>query len=465
MYPSTYEELEDVLAHANDFLGALPERRVGESASGDELRTAFDAPLPEEPMASQDVIRDLIKTADAGLMGTTSPRYFGFVIGGATPTSIAAEWLASVWDQNAALFATSPAASAIEDVAGRWLIELLGLPKDCSFGFVTGSQMANFTALAVARNHVLRAAAWDVERRGLQGAPQVRVIAGAERHGTIDRALRYLGLGDSTIRLVDADNQGRMRAEVLRSVLEEYDGPMIVCAQAGNVDSGSFDPFEDICEMAHEQGAWVHIDGAFGLWANVSDRFHDLTIGAELADSWAVDAHKWLNVPQDSGIVFCAHPESHRAAMGVRANYLIHSEDGSDRDPMEFNPEWSRRARGLAVYAAIRALGRSGIVEIVERCCQNARRFAQGLGSADGVEIVNDVVLNQVLVRFLSHDGDHDTKTRAVIEGVQAEGTCWLGGSTWHGMGVMRISVSNWQTTEEDVDRSVEAMLRVASSV
>ncbi|MGH2757108.1 MAG: pyridoxal phosphate-dependent decarboxylase family protein, partial [Actinomycetota bacterium] len=362
-------------------------------------------------------------------------------------------------------FVGGPAAAVVEEVSGKWLTEILGLPNGCSYGFVTGGQLANFTGLAAARHHVLDQVGWNVESDGLQGAPELRVIAGAERHTTIDRALRFLGLGHSRTRLVDADEQGRMRADALEAALEEFDGPTIVCAQAGNVNSGSFDPIRDICELAHARGAWVHVDGSIGLWANASERLRYLTDGVELADSWAADGHKWLNVPYDSGLIFCAHPMVHQAAMGVRASYLIHSEGGVDRDEMDWNPEFSRRARGFALYAALRSLGRRGIVEIVERCCDNARCFAEALGAEDDIEVLNDVVLNQVLVRFLSPDGDHDRRTAEVVKGVQDEGTCWLSGSSWHGVGVMRISVTNWQTTAQDVDRSVEAILKVAAAV
>ncbi|CAN5182738.1 pyridoxal-dependent decarboxylase [soil metagenome] len=457
------EELHEVLRYASQFLAELPERRVGWAGGAEELRAAMGGPLPQGPQPSAEVIRKLIKAADAGIVGTTSPRYFGFVIGGNTPSSLAADWLTSLWDQNAGLFVGGPAASVVEEIAGKWLVDMLGLPSHSSFGLVTGGQMANFTGLAAARHHVLAQAGWDVQTRGLQGAPVVRVIAGAERHSTIDRSLRFLGLGTETLHLVEADDQGRMRVDPLGAALEEYDGPTIVCAQAGNVNTGSFDPLRQICEISREHNAWVHVDGAFGLWVAASEELRHLTDGLELADSWATDAHKWLNVPYDSGIVFCAHPESHQAAMGVRAAYLIHS-DTNERDQMDWNPEFSRRARGFALYAAMQALGRSGIVEIVERCCACARRFEECLSAAPQVEVLNNVVLNQVLVRFLAPNGDHDARTRAIVKGVQDEGTCWLSGSEWHGMGVMRISVSNWQTTADDVDRSVEAILRVAGS-
>ena len=457
------EELDEVLRYASQFLAELPERPVGWTAGVEELRAALGGPLPEDPQPPAEVIRRLIKAADAGIVGTTSPRYFGFVIGGSTPSSLAADWLTSLWDQNAGLFVGGPAASVVEEVAGKWLVDMLGLPSNSSFGLVSGGQMANFTGLAAARHHVLARAGWDVETRGLQGAPVVRVIVGAERHSTIDRSLRFLGLGTENLRLLEADEQGRMRVDLLEAALGEYDGPTIVCAQAGNVNTGSFDPLRPICEISRRQNAWVHVDGAIGLWVAASEEFRHSTDGLELADSWAADAHKLLNVSYDSGIVFCAHPESHQAAMGVRAAYLIHS-DTNERDSMDWNPEFSRRARGFALYAAMRALGRSGIVEIVERCGACARRFKEHLSAAPRVEVLNDVVLNQVLVRFLAPDGDHDARTRAIVKGVQDEGTCWLSGSEWHGMAVMRISVSNWQTTAGDVDRSVEAILRVAQA-
>lgn len=459
------EELDDVLAYTNSFLDSLPDRGVGWTASVDELRTSMGGPLPQGPTSAADVIRDLIKAADAGIVGTTSPRYFGFVIGGHTPSSLAADWLTSLWDQNPGLFVGGPAASVAEEVAGNWIIEMLGLPAQASFGLVTGGQMANYTGLAAARHHVLEAAGYNVETDGLQGAPVVRVIAGAERHSTIDRALRYLGLGTSRIELVDVDEQGRMIADAFARVLGSGAGPTIVCTQAGNVNSGSFDPIGAVTDIAHENGAWVHVDGAFGLWAAVSESHSHLLEGFERADSWATDAHKWLNVPYDSGLIFTRHPGSHRAAMGTRASYLIHSEGDVERDAMNWNPEFSRRARGFALYAAVRGLGRSGVAEMIDRCCANARRFAESLATAEGVEVVNDVVLNQVLVRFSSPTGDHDARTAAVVKGVQQEGTCWLSGSVWQDKGVMRISVSNWATTPDDVDRSVEAILRVAQDL
>jgi glutamate/tyrosine decarboxylase-like PLP-dependent enzyme len=321
--------------------------------------------------------------------------------------------------------------------------------------------MANFTGLAAALHEVLRRAGWDLATGGLWGAPRVRVLAGAGRHGTIDRALRFLGVGTSAIVEVDADRQGRMQPAALAAALQQGSGPAIVCAQVGNVNSGAIDPVGEICTIAHEHDAWVHVDGAFGLWAGASPRLRPLVAGVELADSWATDAHKWLNVPYDSGLIFCAHPDAHRAAMGIRAGYLMHSA-GDERDALDYGPEHSRRARGFAIYAAIRALGREGIADLVERCAAFASRFAERLAAADRVEVLNDVILNQVLVRFLAADGDHDAHTRRVIERVQHDGTCWMSGTTWQGQAAMRISVSNWSTDQADVDRAVAAILRCA---
>jgi glutamate/tyrosine decarboxylase-like PLP-dependent enzyme len=455
--------LDQTAGLAADYLEGLPQRRVGWSAGVDELRASLGGPLPELPVDPREVIAELAVAADPGLVASPSGRYFGFVIGGSLPVAVAADWLTSVWDQNAGLYVCGPSAAIAEEVAGAWIAELLGLPDGVSFGFVTGCQMAHVTALAAARHAVFARVGWDVNERGLIGAPAVRVVVGAERHATIDRALRFLGFGTGCVVAVASDEQGRMRSDQLREVLAGAAGPTIVCAQAGNVNTGAFDPLEEIADIAQESGAWLHVDGAFGLWASVSPALRHLVAGAERADSWATDAHKWLNVPYDSGLAFCAHPEAQQAAMSVRATYLVHADDGGPRDELDWNPEFSRRARGFAVYAAIRSLGRSGIVELIERCCAHARRFGEVLGEAANVEVLNDVVLNQVLVRFLDEAGDHDARTRAVIAAVQDDGTCWLSGTSWHGMGAMRLSVSNWATTSEDVERSLEAILRAAA--
>ena len=460
--PDWKRPLGEAFDQALAYLEGLPARPVAGRAGLAELRATLGGPLPERPLDPGEVVAELATAAEPGVVASSSGRYFGFVVGGATPAALAADWLTSAWDQNAGLYVLGPAASVVEEVAGAWLAELLGLPAGVSMGMVTGAQMANFTGLAIALREMLARAGWDLESDGLWGAPRVRVLAGQERHGTIDRALRFLGVGTAAVEVVDADDQGRMRPAALASALERGSGPAIVCAQLGNVNSGAMDPVGEICRLAHEHGAWVHVDGAFGMWAAASPRLRPLVAGVEQADSWATDAHKWLNVPYDSGLVFCAHPEAHRAAMGIRAGYLIHG-DGGQRDPLDYNPDHSRRARGFAVYAAIRALGRRGVAELVERCCALATRFAERLAAGDGVEVLNHVVLNQVLVRFLSADGDHDAHTRRVVERVQQDGTCWMSGTTWQGRAAMRISVSNWSTDEADVDRSVAAILRRAA--
>ena len=457
--PDWKAPLGEAFDRALMYLEGLPDRPVRSTASLAELRATLGGPLPEEPAESREVIAALAAAAEPGVVPSSSGRFFGFVVGGATPAAVAADWLTSVWDQNAGLYVLGPAASVVEEVAGAWLAELLGLPRQVSVGFVTGAQLANTTGLAAARYEMLRRVGWDTEVAGLCGAPRLQVIAGQGRHGTIDRALRLLGLGTASIVEVEMDAQGRMQLAALRRALEQDDGPAIVCTQVGNVNTGAVDPVGEICDVAHGHGAWVHVDGAFGLWAAASPRLRRLVAGVERADSWATDAHKWLNVPYDSGLVFCAHPEAHRAAMGVRASYLVHGSDGQ-RDALDYNPEHSRRARGFAVYAAIRALGRSGIAEMVERCCAMALRFAEQLAAADGVEVLNEVVLNQVLVRLHAPDGDNDGHTYRVLERLQHDGTCWMSGTVWKGQAAVRISVSNWSTGPDDVDRSVAAMLR-----
>jgi glutamate/tyrosine decarboxylase-like PLP-dependent enzyme len=456
------EPLDDLFRRTADYAAqfhrTLDDRRVGAAASFGDVREALWQPLPERGADGEQVLAELVEAAEPGLVGTQTGRYFGFVIGSALPASVAADWLASAWDQNGFSVTLSPAAAAFEDVAAAWLADLLLLPPDVSFGFVTGAQGANTTALAAARQHVLAAAGWDVGRDGLAGAPRVRVLVGHERHVTVDRSLRLLGLGTSSIVAVSADEQGRMRADALEQALAAEEGPAIVCAQSGNVNTGSFDPLPEIADACERSGAWLHVDGAFGLWAAASPRYRHLTAGCERSDSWATDAHKWLNVPYDCGIVFCRHPQAHGDAMAVAASYLQRA-DG--RSPSDWVPESSRRARGFAVWAALRSLGRQGVADLVDRCCAHARRFAELLGAEDGVEIVNDVVLNQVLVRF----GDDDEATREVVRRVQEDGTCWLGGSEWQGRAVMRISVSSFRTTEEDVERSVAAILEAAAAV
>jgi len=442
---------------AADFHDSLDDRPVGPQATYDELVDSFGGPLADEGIGDIEVLTELIEAAEPGLVGSQTGRYFGFVFGSALPASVAADWLASAWDQNAFSVVTSPAAAAAEEVSARWIAELLGLPAGVASGFVTGAQGANTTGLAAARQHVLAKAGWDVGRDGLQGAPQIRVLAGAERHVTIDRSLRLLGLGTSALEPVPSDDQGRMRTDGIRATLAQATGPVIVCAQAGNVNTGAVDPLAEIADACEAAGAWLHVDGAFGLWAAASPRLRHLTVGCDRADSWATDAHKWLNVPYDCGLVFCRHPEAHGQAMAVAASYLQRA-DG--RSPSDWVPESSRRARGFAVWAAVRSLGRSGVADLVDRCCEHARAFADILGARPEVEILNDVVLNQVLVRF----GDDDELTREVVRSVQEDGTCWLGATDWQGRAAMRISVSSFRTTSDDVERSAAAILSAAAA-
>jgi glutamate/tyrosine decarboxylase-like PLP-dependent enzyme len=451
------------------YRASLRDAPVTPTASPEELRALLGGPTPEVRADPEAVVNSMADAVEAGgLMGMDSGRFFGFVIGGALPAALAADWLVTAWDQNNGLFTPSPGLSVIEEVAGRWMIDLLGLPPESSFAFVTGGQMGNTTALAAARHHVLAAVGWDVETDGLVGSPPIRLIVGDEVHVTIPRAARFLGLGTRLIEHVAVDaNGGMLPADLERVLALDPDRPTIVCCQAGNVNTGAVDPIGELAAIAHAQGAWLHVDGAIGLWAAAS-RTSTRLAGLEQADSWSTDAHKWLNVPYDCGIVICRHPQSHRAAMTVTAAYLVQAEPGTDRDPFDWTPEFSRRARGVPVYAALASLGREGIEEIIERCCSHARRFAEQLGAEPGVEILNDVVLNQVLVRFLDPSGreeDHDTRTRDVIAAVQRDGTCWLSGSTWRSKAVMRISVSNFATTDADVAASVAAILAASRSV
>ncbi len=447
---------------ARQFLDTLPHRPVGARADLPSLRTALGGTLPARGADPTAVIQHLAAAADPGLVASAGPRYFGFVIGGSLPAALAADWLAAAWDQDAGLYACGPAAAVVEEVAAGWLLDLFALPPTASVGFVTGGQMANFTGLAAGRHAVLHRAGWDVEEDGLIGAPAVNVVVGEEAHVTILTALRMLGLGSRRVVRVAADGQGRMRPDELRPTVARLDGPTIVCAQVGNVNTGGFDPVGEIADIAHERGGWVHVDGAFGLWAATSPALRHLVRGVDRADSWATDGHKWLNVPYDCGIAMVRDAVAHKTAMTGRASYLVQS-SGTERDPQDWTPEFSRRARGFAVYAALKSLGRDGVTDLVERCCRLARRMADRLAVAPGVRILNEVVLNQVLVRFEPAGGaDGGAFTKAVVARVQREGTCWMAGSRWHGMDAMRISVSNWSTTEADIDRSAEAILAAA---
>ena len=455
-------DVRDLLATtqglAFDFLSTLPQRHVGTRASAEEMRAWFATPLPGHGDSPAEVLRALAAPAERGHMANAGPRFFGFVIGGTLPVAIGADWLASAWDQNPGLFVLSPIVSVVEEVTAGWICDLLGLPSTASVGFVTGCQMAHVTSLAAARHAVLQRSGWDVGAQGLRGAPRVRIVVGGEAHITITRALRLLGFGTDDIEVASADEQGRMLPEALARVLGANRDPAIVCAQVGNVNTGARDPVREIIRIAHAAGAWAHVDGAFGLWAAASPQHRHLTDGAGDADSWATDAHKWLNVPQDSGIAIVRDSNAHRAAMTTDAAYMVKSA-GAERDPVDWVPEFSRRARSLAVYAALRALGRRGVAQLVQNCCDRARRMAALLGADARVEILNDVDLNQVLVRFHAH-GDSGDLTRAVIARVQQDGTCWLGGTTWRDTSAMRLSFVNWSTTDADVVQSAAAILR-----
>jgi glutamate/tyrosine decarboxylase-like PLP-dependent enzyme len=444
-------------ALARAHLDTLDRDRVTASARYADLLAALAVPLQDDPIDATTVIEELAATVSPGLVATPGPRYFGFVTGGTLPVTVAADWLVSAWDQNAALHVMSPAASAIEEAAARWILDLLALPAGAAVGFVTGATMANMTALAAARHEVLRRTGWDVEAHGLQGAPRVEVFAGAEAHASIFSATRLLGLGSSIVTRVEADDQGRMRPDALARRLAGSSGPRIVCAQVGNVNTGAFDPMDEIADAVRHHDAWLHVDGAFGVWAAASDRLKHHVAGLARADSWATDAHKWLNVPYDSGIVVVAHPAPHRASMSQRAAYLIPADD-EQRDGQDWTPEASRRSRAVPVFAALRALGRRGLARLIDGCCERAAQMASRLAGVRGVAVLNEVVLNQVLVRFTSPAGADIT--RDVIARVQEDGTCWCGGTEWHGAPAMRISISNWRTSTEDIDRAAEAILR-----
>ena len=456
--------LARALEIARDYIASRADRPVFPAASLDDLRSALGGPLSDDPIDPAAVVDALARSADPGLVTTTGPRYFGFVTGGALPAAAAAEWLVTAWDQNAGLNVMSPAAAVVEEVAAAWLRPLLGLPRTASVGFVSGCGMANATALAAARHELLRRCGWDVEARGLNGSPPIHLFVGDEVHVSVLAALRLLGFGAGQAVRIAADEQGRMRPDALAAALDGIGGPVIVCAQSGNVNTGAFDPLDEIVPIVKRCGGWLHVDGAFGLWAAASAGLRHHTRGVELADSWATDAHKWLNVPYDSGLVFVAHPAAHRAAMSMSAAYLLHA-DGEARDPMDWTPEASRRARGFAVYAALRSLGRRGLEELVDRCCRLARAFADRLRREPAIQILNDVVLNQVLVRVVPERGDADAATREAVARIQAERVCWLGGTRWHGMDAMRISVSNWSTSDDDVERSAASIVRAAREV
>jgi glutamate/tyrosine decarboxylase-like PLP-dependent enzyme len=434
---------------ARKYVREAANRRVGPSGAALAALSSLHEPFPDAPSNPADVISLLDKIGSATTVTTTGGRYFGFVNGGMVRTALAANWLAASWNQNAALRVMSPIAAELEEIVLRWVCEALGLPPECAGGLVTCATMANFTALVTARSAILARAGWDVTEDGMFGAPPIQVVVGAEVHASILKALSLAGFGRKRVIMVEADSQGRIRADKLPGLSERT----IVCIQAGNVNTGAFDPAGEICKAAKQQGAWVHVDGAFGLWARISDKYERLTHGFDQADSWATDAHKWPNVGYDSGLAIIRDGAALRASMGISAAYL---EPGSRREPMHHTPESSRRARGVELWAALKSLGRSGLCGLVERTCAHAQRFAQGLRES-GCEVLNEVVINQVLVSF-----GRSEVTREVIRRVQEDGTCWCGGTIWQGKTAMRISVSSWATTEEDVERSLEAILRIA---
>jgi glutamate/tyrosine decarboxylase-like PLP-dependent enzyme len=449
--------LERAAQLAAAFVENIDARPIRPEVGYAEMLASFTGPVPDGPSEPTFVVEELANRAAPGLAAMGSGRYFGFVIGGSLPAALASDWLVSAWDQNTGLAAPTPATSAIEAVAGRWVLELLGLPAACSFAFVTGCQMAHVTSLAAARHEVYARAGYDLPERGLAGAPSIRVVVGARRHVTLTRALRLLGIGREQEVVVPADDQGRMRVEALPSAIDS-DVPTIVCAQVGEVNTGACDEMESVVEAAHDAGAWVHVDGAFGLWAAASPTLRHLVAGVERADSWATDAHKWLNVPYDCGIAICRHPRAHAASMEYTAPYLTVAETSAERDPMGYSPEFSRRARSVPVWAAIRSLGRSGIAALIERSCDCARALADGMAPLPGCTILNDVVLNQVLLRFES-----DERTWAIVAAVQEEGEAWAGTTTWDGRVAIRMSVSSWRTNRDDVARTVAAFARAVA--
>jgi glutamate/tyrosine decarboxylase-like PLP-dependent enzyme len=444
--------LDRARERAMEWIESVPDRPVAPTADVNAMKKVFARPLPDAPTDPATVVDELATLAEPGLMAMPSGRFFGWVIGGTLPAALGADWLVSSWDQNAGMRYASPATAAIEEVAGEWLLDILGLPAESDVGFTTGATMANWTGLAAARASVLNGVGWDVNTKGLQGAPVITVLVGAERHASVDLALRYLGLGAPTI--VAADYKGRIRVDALREALEAVDGPAILCLQAGNLHSGASDPMRSAIEAAHKHGAWVHVDGAFGLWAAASPSLRGQLDGVETADSWATDAHKTLNVPYDCGVAIIAKPNLARAALGTQTAYLIQDAAGAS-DPYDLVPELSRRARGVPVWAALRQLGRSGVVSLVDGLVERAQALATGLAALPGVSVMNDVVFTQVCLTFGS-----DERTREVTQRLIADGAVWMSGSRWRGHEILRISVSNWSTDADDVAFSIAAVQR-----
>lgn len=450
-----HEPLETASRLALSYLARLDRLPVAPTVGLDELRRRLARPLNDDGTPPEQVITELASDVEGGILGSAGGRFFGWVMGGSLPAALAADWLTSAWDQNAGLYAAGPAAAVAEEVAGAWLKEIFGLPEGASFALVTGCQMAHCTCLAAARHAVLSKRGWDVEQLGLFGAPPIRFLSSSERHGTFERAVRFLGLGLRQIACLPTDADGRLREDALEHALKaDPEAPTIVLLQAGDVNIGAYDSFQTLIPIAKRYGAWVHVDGAFGLWAAASPLFRRLVRGVDAADSWATDGHKWLNVPYDCGYAFVADPDAHRASVSYRAPYLTH--DAKARDQMDWTPEWSRRARGFATYAALRQLGRKGVAELVERCCRHAHSLVTRIGSLPGAELLWEPTINQGLVRF----GD-DSRTDAVIAAIVATGEAFFGGTTWRGRRAMRVSVCNWQTSVEDVDRAVNAVAGV----
>jgi len=452
-------ELKRAAELAAAYIESFDQQKVSAETDPQTLRAKLQKELTADGLPPLQVIDELAADARDGLLNSGSGRFFGWVIGGGIPVSIAADWLTSAWDQNAAAYACSPAAAIIEDVAAGWLKDILGLPPQASYAFVTGCQMAHVTALAAARHKVLADKGWSAEIQGLAGSPPIRVLVG-EHHETLLRALRHLGIGTNAVVQVEKQDNGTIDVSALKTELgKNPQMPTIVALAAGDLNRGAFDPIDEVCDLAHAYKAWVHIDGAFGLWVAASPRYRHLVKGIEKADSWALDAHKWLNVPYDSGMAFVADAEAHRLAMTIPAPYKVEVADV--RDQLEWGPEWSRRARGIPIYAALRTLGRDGVARMIENCCDLTREFVSKLGELPGVEVLTQPVINQGLVRFLDAQGDHDRRTAEVITRINASGEAWFGPTVWHGMRVMRISLSNFRTTAQDIERAVAA-IRVA---
>lgn len=460
--------LERTQAYAADFLDGLDERPVAAAVDAATLRRRLGVALDDAGVPAEQVVDELVAATEGGHLGSAGGRFFAWVIGGALPSALAADWLTSTWDNNATIYACGPAASVVEEVAGAWVKDVLDLPRDASFAFTTGCQMAHFTCLAAARHVLLRDRGWDVEHDGLNGAPAIRVLATEQRHGSVERALRFLGLGTAALVPLATDADARVTPDVLRAALGSSDAPTIVLLDAADLNVGAIDPFAELVPIARAAGAWVHVDGAFGLWARASGRHRDKVAGVELAHSWATDAHKWLNTPKDIGVAVITDREAHRAAMTISADYMVY--DGAVRDQIDWTPDWTRRARGFPVYAALRELGRVGVADLIDRCCGHAAALANGIAALYGAELVAPATLNQALVRFRSPEPDateedHDARTAAVIAAINAEGTAFFSGTIWKGRRAMRISVINWRTTPEDVDVTIAAVARVLADM